>query len=76
MTSLISIFGMIMSLFGMGTSTVSQVQSMRMMQQQQAQTQAAQAQIYQRCPVNSQPQVQQLPDGSYRVQCVDTGAIR
>jgi hypothetical protein len=49
---------------------------MRMQQQQAAQQQAAQAQIYQHCPIGSQPQVQQLPDGSYRVQCVDTGSIR
>jgi Tfp pilus assembly protein PilV len=67
---------MVLSVFGLGTSTVSQVQAMRMQQQQAAQQQAAQAQIYQHCPIGSQPQVQQLPDGSYRVQCVDTGSIR
>jgi hypothetical protein len=69
--SIISIFGMLLSVFGLGTSTVSQVQAMRMQQQQAAQQEAAQSQTYQHCPMGSRPLVQQLPDGSFRVQCVE-----
>lgn len=70
MNSLIALFGIIMSAVGMGTSTISQVQDMRMAQQQQAAAQQAQSQVYQQCGYGTQPQLQQLPDGSYRVQCI------
>ena len=67
MNAIISIFGMVLSLFGMGTATVSQVNAMRMQP-----SPPAQVQNYQKCPAPSQPQIQQLPDGSYRVQCVES----
>jgi hypothetical protein len=66
MNSIISIFGMIMSLFGMGTSTVGQVRSW------QTQSPPAQVQTQQRCPQGSQPRIEQLADGSYRIDCVET----
>jgi hypothetical protein len=50
----------------MGTSTYSQVQTFRNMP-----TPPAQTQTYQ-CPATTQPQMERLPDGSYRIQCVQT----
>jgi len=65
MSSLVSIFGMILSLFGMGTSTVSQVQTMRNLPTQQAQVQP-----YQQCP-SGYGQVRQAPDGHYYIECLE-----
>jgi hypothetical protein len=53
------------SLFGMGTSTVSQVNAMRMQMRPPAQTQ-----VYQQCQPPTHPQIIQLPGGGYQVQCV------
>jgi hypothetical protein len=66
MGAIISLFGMIMSAIGMGTSTIGQVRTW-----QNQPTPPAQMQPY-RCPPNSQPQMRQLPDGSYQIQCVAT----
>jgi len=69
MNAITSIFGMILSLFGMGTATVSQVNSMRM----QARP-PAQVQTYQQCPPGTIGQAQQMPDGTYRIVCVQGAA--
>jgi hypothetical protein len=64
MNSVISLFSMLLSLFGMGTSTVSQVNTMRMQMKP-----PAQAQTY-TCPSGTTGQVQLMADGTYRVICV------
>ncbi len=66
MNALISMFGMLLSTIGLGTSTYSQVQMMR-----NQPTPPAQTQTYQ-CPPGTQPQMERMPDGSYRIQCVQT----
>ena len=68
MNAIISIFGMLLSAIGMGTSTVGQVQSWR-----NQPTPPAQVQNY-TCPATTQPQMERLPDGSYRIQCVAAAA--
>jgi len=69
-SAITSLFGMIMSLFGMGTATYSQVNSTRAMMAAQQQ---AQVQTY-RCPPSSQGQLRPMPDGSYQFVCVQQGA--
>lgn len=65
MSTIISLFGMLLSAVGMGTSTVSQVQTFRNQPPQQAQVQA-----YQQCP-SGQGQLRQAPDGHYYIQCLE-----
>lgn len=61
MNGITSIIGMLMSLFGMGTSTYTQIQTVKNMPKPPAQVQ--------QCPPNSHPQIIQMSDGSYRIQC-------
>lgn len=73
MNTIISLFGMLLSAVGMGTSTVSQMQSWHNQPAQQAQVQA-----YQQCP-SGLGQLQQAPDGSYYIRCLEvrgTGPVR
>jgi len=65
MNSLVTLFGSLVSLLGMGTATVSQVNTMRTQMQPPAQTQT-----YQQCPPPTQPRIVQLPGGSYQIQCL------
>jgi hypothetical protein len=65
MNAIISIFGMLLSAVGIGTSTVSQVQTFR----NQAPPQA-QVQTYQQCP-SGYGQVRQAPDGHYYIECLE-----
>ena len=69
MTSIVSLFSMILSLFGMGTATVSQVNTMRTQMRPPAQTQTY------TCPQGTTGQAQLMADGTYRVICVQ-GAIQ
>jgi hypothetical protein len=69
MTSIMTFISMIMSLFSMSTGAVSQAAAMR--QQLRPPTQAQQST---QCPGGTVGQVQQLPDGSYQVVCVQTYA--
>ncbi len=71
MNTVISLFGMLLSAVGLGTSTIGQVQTWR-----NQPTPPAQTQTYQRCPANSQPRIEQLPDGSYQIQCVATVPVQ
>jgi hypothetical protein len=65
MNTIISLFGILLSAVGMGTSTASQVQSWH----NQANPQA-QVQTYSQCP-SGYGQVRQAPDGHYYIECLE-----
>jgi len=65
MTTIISLFGMLLSAVGMGTSTVSQMHTLRNQPPPQAQVQT-----YQQCP-SGQGQLRQAPDGHWYIQCLE-----
>lgn len=68
MSAIISIFGMLLSAVGLGTSTYSQVQTFH----NQANPQA-QVQTYPQCP-SGYGTLRQEPNGNYYIQCLATVA--
>jgi hypothetical protein len=66
LSNVTSFLGVLLGMFGMGNSAISQWNAAKTMQPPPAQVQNV------RCPSYAPtPEVQQLPDGSYRVVCVE-----
>jgi len=66
MNTIVSLFGMLLSAVGMGTSTASQVQTWHNQAAPQAQVQP-----YQQCP-SGYGTLRQEPNGTYYIQCLAT----
>jgi hypothetical protein len=66
--AIVSVIGMILSLFGYGTGLYSQVNAAQAMRRQQ------QAQVYRQCPPGTTPQIETMPDGNYQIVCAQEQA--